>query len=30
MRRIEEQALKHEVLGIFAEFLRSSTRGLAR
>jgi UDP-N-acetylglucosamine acyltransferase len=30
MRRIEEQALKHEVLGVFAEFLRSSTRGLAR
>lgn len=29
-RRIEEQARKHEVLGIFAEFLRASTRGLAR
>lgn len=29
-RRIEEQARKHEVLGIFAEFLRGSTRGLAR
>jgi UDP-N-acetylglucosamine acyltransferase len=30
MRQIEEQAREHEVLGIFAEFLRSSTRGLAR
>jgi UDP-N-acetylglucosamine acyltransferase len=29
-RQIEEQAREHEVLGIFAEFLRSSTRGLAR
>ena len=29
-RRIEELARKHEVLGIFAEFLRGSTRGLAR
>ena len=29
-RRIEEQARKHEVLGIFAEFIRGSTRGLAR
>lgn len=29
-RRIEEQARRHEVLGIFAEFLRGSTRGLAR
>ncbi len=29
-RKIEEQARKHEVLGVFAEFLRGSTRGLAR
>jgi UDP-N-acetylglucosamine acyltransferase len=29
-RQIEEMAKQTEVLGIFAEFLRSSTRGLAR
>ena len=29
-RRIEELARRHEVLGVFAEFLRGSTRGLAR
>ena len=30
MQQIEEMARQNEVLGIFAEFLRSSTRGLAR